>query len=127
MNNPVKKLLPLALALAFLAPGALPEARAMDPVTIAILAPLAIKGAKIAAPYVVRGFICGCKHLGKMCIDVGKILNLPLGLCQMTIGAPFGYAKIGANNCWYGIQAPFKLAWDSMMLPIAFVGIDPPG
>ena len=127
MNAFWKKLLPLALVLAFFAPGTVKEARAMDPVTIAILAPLAVKGAKIAAPYVVRGFICGCKHLGKMCIDVGKILNLPLGLCQMTLGAPFGYAKVGANNCWYGLQAPLKLAFDAVMLPIAFAGIDPPG
>jgi len=127
MNALGKKLLPLALALAFFAPCSIPEARAMDPVTIAILAPIAVKGAKIAAPYVVRGFICGCKHLGKMCIDIAKILNLPLGLCQMTIGAPLGYFKIGANNCWYGIQSPFKFVFDTLMLPIAFVGIDPPG
>ena len=127
MNAIRKKLLLLALALTLFGPATVPEARAMDPVTIAILAPLAIKGAKIAAPYVGRGFICGCKHLGKMCIDVGKILNLPLGLIQMTLGAPFGYVKTGTNNCWYGVQAPLKLAFDALMLPIAFAGIDPPG
>ena len=127
MNGMAKKSLLILLTLALLAPCAAPEARAMDPVTIAILAPIAIKGAKVAAPYVVRGFICGCKHLGKMGIDLAKILNLPLGLCQMTLGAPFGYFKYGAQNCWLGVQSPFKLAWDALMLPIALTGIDPPG
>ena len=122
-----KKLLMLALALALFSPAAAPEARAMDPVTIAILAPLALKAAKIAAPYVVRGFLCGCGQLAKCGIDLAKILNLPLGLCQMTFGAPFGYFKHGANNCWYGIQSPFKFVWDALMLPIAFTGVDPPG
>ena len=127
MNAIRKKLLLLALALALFGPATLPEARAMDPVTIAILAPLALKAAKVAAPYVVRGFICGLLHLKKMGIDIAKVLNLPLGLCQMTFGAPFGYFKHGANNCWYGIQSPFKFTWDALMLPIAFMGLDPPG
>lgn len=127
MNRLSLKLLPPVIALMLLAPCAAPRARAMDPVTIAILAPLALKAAKVAAPYVVRGFVCGCGQLAKMGIDLAKILNLPLGICQMTFGAPFGYFKIGANNCWYGIQSPFKFAWDTLMLPIAFTGVDPPG
>lgn len=126
MNRVSRKLLPPLVAL-LLIPCAVPKARAMDPVTIAILAPLALKAAKIAAPYVVRGFVCGCGQLAKMGIDLAKILNLPLGICQMTVGAPFGYFKIGANNCWYGVQSPFKFVWDTLMLPIAFTGVDPPG
>lgn len=122
-----KKLLLLALAFALFAPAAAPRLEAMDPVTIAILAPLALKAAKIAAPYVVRGFLCGCSQLAKCGIDLAKILNLPLGLFQMTLGAPFGYFKAGANNCWYGVQSPFKFVWDTLMLPLSFTGIAPPG
>ena len=39
---------------AYLTPA--PEAKAIDPITIAILTPIAIKAAQIAAPYVLRGF-----------------------------------------------------------------------
>lgn len=127
MNRTVKTFLPAIVALWLLLPSAAPEARAMDPVTIAILAPLAIKAAKIAAPYVVRGFLCGCRQMAKMGVDISKVLNLPLGVCQMTLGAPFGYFKRGANNCWYGLMSPFKFVWDTLVLPIAFTGVDPPG
>lgn len=127
MGTTAKKITMLLLCVTLVSPFAAPRAKAMDPVTIAILAPLALKAAKIAAPYVVRGFLCGCGQLAKCGIDLAKILNLPLGLCQMTFGAPFGYFKHGANNCWYGIQSPFKFVWDALMLPIAFTGVDPPG
>ena len=117
----------MLLAALLASPFAAPRAEAMDPVTIAILAPIAIKGAKVAAPYVVRGIKCGGLQMKKMGIDLAKILALPLGLCQMSVGAPFGYFKRGANNCWIGIQSPFKFVWDTLMLPLAFTGVDPPG
>lgn len=127
MNTMTKKLALLLLVLALFAPCAAPRAEAMDPVTIAILAPIAIKGAQVAAPYVVRGIKCGALQMKKMSFDLAKILALPLGLCQMTVGAPFGYFKRGANNCWIGIQSPFKFVWDTLMLPLAFTGVAPPG
>lgn len=127
MNTMTKKLALLLLVLALFAPCAAPRAEAMDPVTIAILAPIAIKGAQVAAPYVVRGIKCGALQMKKMSFDLAKILALPLGLCQMTVGAPFGYFKLGANNCWIGIQSPFKFVWDTLMLPLAFTGVAPPG
>ena len=127
MNAMTKKIALCLLASVLFAPCFAPRAKAMDPVTIAILAPIAIKGAKVAAPYVARGFVSGCVQMKKMTFDVAKIMALPLGLCQMTIGAPFGYFKRGANNCWTGIQSPFKLLWDVIMLPIAFTGVTPPG
>ena len=127
MNAMTKKITILLLVLALCAPCAMPRAEAMDPVTIAILAPLAVKAAKVAAPYVVRGIKCGGLQVKKMGVDLFKILALPLGICQMTVGAPFGYFKRGANNCWIGIQSPFKLVWDTLMLPIAFTGVQPPG
>ena len=127
MDPTTKKITMLLLVMALLAPCAVPKAEAMDPVTIAILAPLAVKAAKVAAPYVVRGIKCGGLQVKKMGVDLFKILALPLGICQMTVGAPFGYFKRGANNCWIGIQSPFKLVWDTLMLPIAFTGVQPPG
>ena len=127
MSTTAKKIMLLTLVLALFAPCAMPRAEAMDPVTIAILAPLAVKAAQVAAPYVVRGIKCGALQMKKMGIDLAKFIALPLGLCQMTIGAPFGYFERGANNCWIGIQSPFKLVWDTLMLPLAFTGVAPPG
>lgn len=127
MHKFIKFLIPLLVLLFMLGPVTAPEARAMDPVTIAILAPLAVKGAKIAAPYVVRGLICGSKQMGKIGFDAAKILFLPIGLIQMTLGAPFGQFSNGVNHCWHGILSPFKMVWDTIMLPMAFTGIDPPG
>ena len=127
MRTTTKKLTMLLLALTLSAPCFMPRAKAMDPVTIAILAPLAVKAAQVAAPYVVRGIKCGALQMKKMGFDIAKVLALPLGLCQMTVGAPFGYFKVGANNCWIGIQSPFKFVWDTLMLPLAFTGVKPPG
>ena len=38
-----------------------PKAKAIDPVTIAILAPIAIKAAKVMRPYIQKGLITGTK------------------------------------------------------------------
>lgn len=100
------------------------EAKAMDPVTIAILAPIAIKAAQIAAPYVIRGLKSGGVHLVKMGKDVLEILYLPLGVVRCTVLAPFGQFGPGVKNIVEGGIAPFKLALDAVLLPVAFCGVD---
>jgi hypothetical protein len=100
------------------------EAKAMDPVTIAILAPIAIKAAQIAAPYVLRGLKSGGTHLIKMGKDVLEIFYLPLGITQCTLLIPFGQFGPGVRNVVKGGIAPFKLALDAVLLPVSFFGID---
>jgi uncharacterized protein YceK len=100
------------------------EAKAMDPVTIAILAPIAIKAAQVAAPYVMRGLKSGGVHLLKMGKDVLEILYLPLGVVQCTLLAPFGQIGSGVQHIVKGGIAPFKLALDAVLLPISFFGVD---
>ncbi len=100
------------------------EAKAIDPVTIAILAPIAIKAAQIAAPYVMRGLKSGGTHMIKMGKDMLEILYLPLGVLQSTILIPFGQFGPGVKNLVKGGIAPFKLALDAVLLPIAFFGVD---
>ena len=101
-----------------------PKAEAMDPVTIAILAPIALKAAKIAAPYVLRGLACGGKGLLEMGGDVIDILRLPLGVVQPTLLWPFGLFGTGIDNMIQGGIAPFSLVWDTLVLPIKFFGVD---
>lgn len=109
-------------ALCALPPSA-PSAAAMDPVTIAILTPIAIKGAQIAAPYVMRGLQSGAVHMVKMGGDLLETCYLPLGAVQTTLGAPFGLLGSGVGNLVKGGIAPFKLVWHTLTLPLAFCGV----
>ena len=102
---------------AFLTPA--PEAKAIDPVTIAILTPIAIKAAQIAAPYVIRAL----KNMGvaslKALPDLLNLFKLPLGLLMVTIGAPFGTFKRGCTYLVHGFIAPFKLCFHVLMIPLS--------
>lgn len=121
-----RKLLILVLILSFFAPAAAPEAKAMDPVTLAVLAPIALKAAQIAMPYLLRGIQCTGSQFLKMGLDVADILRLPVGLFQITFGAPLGMFDKGLQNICMGGIAPLKLVWDTITLPIAMTGINPP-
>lgn len=101
----------------FLTPA--PEAKAIDPVTIAILTPIAIKAAQIAAPYVLRGLRNMAIAASKTIPDFFNLLKLPLGLLMMTIGAPFGTFVRGCTYLFHGFIAPFKLAWHVFCIPFA--------
>ncbi len=100
-----------------------PEARAIDPVTIAILAPIAIKAAQIAAPYVIRYFKnCG-RYSVKLVQPFINLFKLPLGLLMVTLGIPFrGAFKAGCQFLIQGFIAPFQLCWYTMMLPVSGFG-----
>lgn len=95
----------------------------MDPVTIAILAPIALKAARVATPYVVRGLQCAGAQLLVIGKDMLTIFYLPLGLLQSTLGAPFGYFRSGLRNMITGCVAPFKMTWGVLLLPLSAFGI----
>lgn len=96
-----------------------PEAKAIDPVTIAILTPIAIKAAQIAAPYVLRGLRNMAIAASKTIPDFVNLLKLPLGVLLMTIGAPFGTFMRGCTYIVHGLIAPFKLSWHLLCVPFA--------
>ena len=101
-----------------------PEAKAMDPVTIAILAPIAIQMAKTMMPYVVRGL----KNMGKMGLKAGKelvsVLRLPLGLIQVLLLFPWGRNfSSGIQNIGHGLIAPFIFAFYCVLLPFSAFGV----
>ena len=115
------KILFLILALMLIP---LHQARAIDPVTIAILAPVALQLANAARPYVVRGLI----NLGKGVIRVGKdvveLVFLPYGLLKMTVGAPFGGFRSGLVYTIRGGIAIGKMVFHILVLPISIFGIN---
>ncbi|MBE6405559.1 MAG: hypothetical protein E7040_06010 [Lentisphaerae bacterium] len=101
----------------FLTPA--PEARAVDPITIAILTPIAIKAAQIAAPYVLRGLKNIAIATAKTIPDFIDLLKLPVGVLLMTVGAPFGTFMRGCNYMLHGLAAPFKLTWHVICIPFS--------
>lgn len=107
----------------FTAPSDSGKLLAMDPVTIAILAPVAIKAAKVMMPYVIQGLKNGGVHLMKMGLDLAGILKLPLGLFQSTLGAPIGMFDSGLKNMFDGLMAPLQLVWHTVTLPLAIFGM----
>lgn len=104
--------------------GSTPEADAfVDPVTIAILAPIALKVAEKAQPYIIRGLTGGGKMLLKMGGAALKILYLPLGILETTLGAPFGFFTSGLKHIVRGVIAPGELVVYTVLFPVALCGI----
>ena len=100
------------------------QAKAIDPITIAILAPVALQLANAARPYVIRGLI----NLGKGLLRVGKdvieLVFLPYGLLKMTLGAPFGGFRSGLVYTVRGGIAIGKMVFHILILPIVIFGIN---
>ena len=102
-----------------------PEAQAIDPVTIAILTPIAIKAAQIAAPYVLKGLANMGKASLKIFPDMLNIFKLPVGIGMTLFGWPFrGFFIRGISYTAQGFIAPFKLAFHVVMIPVAAFGIN---
>lgn len=118
-------LLTIVLSMAFMLVP-VQKTKAIDPVTIAILAPLALKAAQIAQPYVTKGLINFGKGLLLCGKDLLEVFRLPLGFIQSTIGIPFGGLRSGVRNIALGSIAPFKLGFHTMMLPLNIFGIGVP-
>ena len=102
----------------------MPEAEALDPITLAILAPIALKAANAAKPYLIRAGLNTGRCLLKMGEDTLQTLRLPLGLLQMSIGAPFGGFRNGLVNTIKGFIGPGKLIVHTLLLPAMMIGFD---
>ena len=116
------KILLLVLVTAILFPA--PKAEAIDPVTIAILAPIALKVADKAKPYLIRALLNTGRCLLKMGKDTFQILYLPYGMLKMTVGAPFGGFRNGLVNTIKGFIGPGKLIVHTLLLPAMMIGFD---
>ena len=99
-----------------------PKAQAMDPVLISMFAPVAIKAAEVAAPYIIQGLAGGAKQMIVIGKDLIGVMRLPLGFVQVTFLAPFGQLKNGIINLGKGAIAPFKMAFHAVLLPVALAG-----
>lgn len=107
-----------------LSPSGAVRVQAIDPVTIAILTPVALKCAEIAAPYVWRGLQNGGRHMLKVSENIIDFFRLPVGILQATLGAPFGLFSTGMKNIVSGTLAPFSLTLNVLLMPLAFSGMN---
>ena len=114
----------LALAAAFVMFAMPPRARAIDPITMAILAPIALKVADAAKPFIIRsvvGTFRGVFNIGKAALE---ILYLPLGIGEITIGLAFNKGRSGLIHIIRGgMIAPFKMLINVLILPVHMTGI----
>ena len=99
------------------------RAKAIDPITMAILTPVALKVAEAAKPYVIRSLV----GTGKGVLKIGKsaleILYLPLGIGEITIGLPFNKGRKGLKHIIRGgVIAPAKLVVNVLLLPVYMTG-----
>ena len=100
-----------------------PKAKAMDPVTIAtVLAPIAIPIIKAALPYVIKGGVNFFRGTFDMFIDMAGIVMLPVGLFEVSFGAPFGLLKDGLENLKFGAMALPRMMWSMCLIPVKTVG-----
>jgi len=116
----MKRLLIIVLvAIAFMGTG-IPKAKAMDPVTIGILAPIilpyAIPVAEAALKYAFKGLVNAAKGTPYILQDMIGVFLLPVGFLEVTLGLPFGLFANGCSNIGAGIVAPFKLGFHTFML-----------
>lgn len=110
----------LALTFAFV-----PQtAKAMDPVTIAILAPIALKAAQAARPYIIRGLINLGKGFVKILKNAFGIVYLPYGMGKMMFAWPWGGFRSGFIYTLKGLIAPFKMIFHTILLPLYMVGLE---
>lgn len=115
------KILLLILTLVFFCPQ---RAQAFDPVTIAILAPVAMQVAKAASPYLLRAAKNTGNGLIKMGKDTFELFYLPYGLGKMLFGSPFGGFRSGVVYTIKGCIAPCKLVMHALLLPVYMIGVE---
>ncbi len=86
----------------------------VDPVTIAVLTPIAVQTARVVLPYVFRSLAAMGKTALKAGVEVLNIFRLPVGLvlvCCMRF-------KSGGKQMLKGLMAPFKMTYYVVMIPV---------
>ena len=119
----MRKFVAMLLVMAILCPFFMPKAKAFEPVTMMVLAPVAIKVAEAARPYVEKSLIGTGTGLLKIGKDVFHMLYLPYGLLEVIFGAPFNKVRSGLIHMLRGgLIAPIRLILHVLILPVYMTG-----
>ena len=113
----------IAAFVAWLCPQ--PEAKAFEPVTMSLLAPMALEAASKATPYIIKWLTGVGGVMLKMGKDTLEVFLLPVGIFEVIFCGPFSMScfKQGAKFMLKGAVAPFKLCFHTLLLPLAFFGL----
>ena len=98
------------------------EAEAFEPISMIVLAPVAMQAAKVLAPYAVKMASNLAKVLLRVGIHVFETVLLPIGLIESTILAPW-FFRHGVKHMWVGICGPFKACGWTLLLPLSPFGV----
>jgi hypothetical protein len=112
----------VGLLLGFGGVVATPQAQAMDPITIAVLAPYALPVAEAGAQYAMRGMANASPGFLQAGTEMFRIFLLPLGVLECTVGMPFGFFGEGVRDIAHGAAAPFSMTWHILTLPVRAMG-----
>lgn len=118
----MKKLFLMLFFAGFYTSFNVPETKAFDPVTLAILAPYAMPYAEAAGQKAMKGLSNAGPAILDVFINMLSIFLLPLGAVEATLGAPFGYLGDGISDIGSGIAAPFKMVFSLLTIPIRMAG-----
>ena len=100
-----------------------PKAEAMEPISIAMmLAPIVIPLVKAALPYIIKGAINMGGAMFEAGVELFRFFYFPLGLMEMTLGAPFGLFSAGVRNIADGCMALPKSFFLMCCVPLKTVG-----
>ncbi len=119
----MKRIILTALVVTGLSAMTIPETKAFEPVTMAILAPYAIDAAKVVAPYAMKGVGNVAEGIGRMFGEMVNIFLLPVGVIECTLGLPFGFWSSGIGHIAKGFMAPFQLTYEALMLPMHSIAV----
>ena len=115
----------LILTFLLVVPGIFtPRSVAFEPITVALLAPVALKVYEAAEPRLVRGAAAGGRKMIHICGNLLEFFRLPLGAVQLTLGAPFGFFTDGVRNIARGAIAPVKMIGNILVLPFTLFGVN---
>ena len=100
-----------------------PETEAMEPISLALmLAPIVIPIVKAALPYIIRGAVNMGGAMFEVGVEMCRFFYFPLGLFEMTLGAPFGLFPAGVQNLVDGSLAFPKSFFLMCCVPLKTVG-----
>ena len=121
----MRKFIALLLVAAILCPLWAPRAEAFEPVTMMVLAPIALKVAEAARPHLEKCIISTGQGVFKIGKAAFHLIYLPWGILEMTFGAPFGKFSTGLKHTIRGgLFAPIRLFSYTLLLPLYMVGAE---
>lgn len=104
-----------------------PEAKAMEPISISILAaalaPIVLPYVIKAMPYVWKGMVNMTSAMLDVGVEMARTGYLMLGFFECTIGIPLGLFPAGVDNLIDGSLAPFKAMIQMFLVPLKTVGM----